>query len=438
MKLFKKAIAELIGTFVLVVFACGTIGLVQTAFKDSLSGLIAQDAIIALVFGLSFAVMSYSVGNVSGCHINPAISFGVLVYNYLQPKEKRNFSFVDFLVYIIFQVGGAFLGCLVLLLIFGNSMNFGTNLVTKFLVDQSGPYYSTNALGIETLLSAVFVFVFIGLLSKEKFEKCSGLIAGLALTLVTLVGYPLTSAGINPAKSIATAVFAFIYTGNASAIDQLWIFIAGPLLGALIAALIYWFITYEETKKEKVTKEPVKEEISPMVEEKVEETHEEPKVEETKVEPVIEEVNVEPVVEESAKKEKLTIERISFIEKLAKADKDISEKYNLIKREIESYGVKSRLSFEGDTFRLHRIAYVFVTIRGKSLKVYYRLDPQKYAASPIPVKDESHVKKYSEIPAVLKVKSDLSYKRALLLISDVMHDASISRQVINISEDDKK
>jgi len=428
MKLFKKAIAELIGTFVLVAIACGTACALNAWSTSGTMDLAAKDAVIALSFGLCIVAMAYSVGNVSGCHVNPAVSFGVLIYNLLQPKEKRTFTFVDFLVYVVSQVIGAFAACYVLVMIFGVNCGFGANQASEILTKTS-EYYQTTALGVETLLTAIFVFTILGVTSNAKYERCAGLIIGLTLTLVHLIGIPLTGTSVNPARSIAPAVFAYLYGGDATPLNQLWIFICGPLLGALIAALLYWFITYEEKKAE-----PVKEVA------KAEPAKEEVKKEETPKAEVKEEV-VAPVKEEKTTTttdlKKLKINRVPFETKLRKADDDIKAKYKAIKDALEGYGLKGRISFEGDTYRLHRVEYCFITIRGKSLKVYYKLNPKDYENSPIPTKDESDKKKYVDVPCVLKVKSNLSAKRAVELVDDTMSKAGIAKPAVK-DEDDKK
>ena len=410
MKLFKKFLAEIIGTFGLVVFGCG-VAVLLGLFGTENQNLVINDLVIALAFGLSLVCMAYSVGNVSGCHINPAVSLGVLFSNYLKPKDKRNFSFIDFLVYVAAQVIGAFAGCGILWLLFGNC-SYGANQASDFLKNINGDYYLISAFGIETLLSAVFVFTVLGVTSQEKSERRAGLIIGLALTLVHIFGIPFTGTSVNPARSLAPAIFAYLYDSNSEPLNELWIYICGPFLGAIIAAFLYWLITFTKNKEE--NKEEVVSEEKPVVEEKV-------------VQPVEE----TPVVKQEfkAEEEKLEIQRVSFETKLKKANKDLKNKYQLIKNELLSYGVKSRVSFNGDTYRLHRVQYAFITLRGKSLKLYLKLDPKKYKDSPMPIKDESSKKKYESVPAVIKIKSDLSAKRAIALIADTMKEANISKKV---------
>ena len=169
------------------------------------------------------------------------------------------------------------------------------------------------------------------------------------------------------------------------------------------------------------------------VEEKKPEPQPEPEPEPVKEEepaPVVEEPAPEPepevvpepapVVEEPQPEEKAKIIRIPFEERMAAAEQDMKDNYNEIKNEILSYGVKSRVSNSGDTFRLHRKTYVKLTIAGKSLKLYFALNPDDYKDTTIPVADASEKNIYAEIPLVFKVKSGLSMKRCKQLISDVM------------------
>ena len=161
---------------------------------------------------------------------------------------------------------------------------------------------------------------------------------------------------------------------------------------------------------------------------------EEPKPEpepEPKPEPVVEEpapepepepapVVVEPVPEPVPEPEKAKIIRIPFQERITSAEKEMKDNYNELKNDILAYGVKSRVSNSGDTFRLHRKTYLKITIAGKSLKLYFALNPEDYKDSTIPVADASEKNIYAEIPMIFKVKSGLSMRRAKQLIADVM------------------
>lgn len=201
---------------------------------------------------------------------------------------------------------------------------------------------------------------------------------------------------------------------------------------------------------EKIVEKPVPVEVVKVVEvekpvEKKEEVKPEP-VEETKVvEPVAEpdpapapEVKVETVeptpapIEEAAPAEKPKIIRIPFEERMINAEQEMKDNYNALKNEILSYGVKSRVSNSGDTFRLHRVTFVKITIAGKSLKLYFALNPEDYKESTVPVQDAGEKNIYSDIPLVFKVKSPLSLKRAKQLIQDVMEKHELEQgEVLN-------
>lgn len=134
-----------------------------------------------------------------------------------------------------------------------------------------------------------------------------------------------------------------------------------------------------------------------------------------------------PVKEEEEKRK--SAPRIPFAVKMVKANKDIQDKYNEIKNEILAYGAKSRVSIAGDTFRLHRKAYVKITLVGKTMKVYFALNPRDYVDSPIPVTDSGDKASYEEVPALLKVRSNLSVKRAKELTAQAMEKDGIRKEL---------
>lgn len=140
-----------------------------------------------------------------------------------------------------------------------------------------------------------------------------------------------------------------------------------------------------------------------------------------------------PVKEEEEESKKKSAPRIPFAEKMVKADKELQDKYNEIKNEILAYGVNSRVSIACDTFRLHRKAYVKINIVGKTLKVYFALRPKDFVDSPIPVMDASDKVAYEEVPALLKVKSNLSVKRAKELVKLAMEADGIAKE--NVAEE---
>ena len=219
----KKFFAEFIGTFVLVLFACGA-AVVTGCSSDPVSiGYI----LTALAFGLVIVAMAYSIGNVSGCHINPAVSLGVLLTGGMNIKE--------FFVYIIAQFAGATAGAAVLGFLTGDFSSLGQNGLFNGDIVKS--------LIIEVILTCVFVLVILGVTSKKKYEKCAGLVIGFTLTLVHIFGIHFTGTSVNPARSFGPAIFA-----GGDALSSLWVFILAPLVGGALAAGIYTLVI--KTKKE--------------------------------------------------------------------------------------------------------------------------------------------------------------------------------------------
>ncbi len=229
----KKYIAELIGTCVLVTVGCGTAMLVGCDAKDGCGYLLT-----ALAFGLTIVAMAYSVGNISGCHINPAVSLAFLIRGDLKKNE--------FAGYVISQCIGAFLGAILLLLIF----NLGG------VEDQTGGLGSNGLAGVngnviagllvEIVLTFIFVMAIMGVTSAEfSHGSFGGLVIGLSLVLVHILGIGLTGTSVNPARSFGPALVA-LFNGNTAPIISLWVFIVGPLIGGALAAICYKFLEQKE------------------------------------------------------------------------------------------------------------------------------------------------------------------------------------------------
>jgi len=223
--LFKKCVAEFIGTFVLVFFACG----VAACTKGDLVP-------TALSFGLVIVAMAYSIGRISGCHINPAVSLGCLL--------TKRMSVTEFFAYVIAQILGGFVGGVAIfgiakmanLTLPGDACNY---IIGYGVVEASAGSY-IGAILTEVILTGVFVYVILNVTAENSGAgKKAGIIIGLTLTLVHLLGINLTGTSVNPARSIATAFAALIFNGTTDALAQVWIFIVAPLLGAVVAALIY-------------------------------------------------------------------------------------------------------------------------------------------------------------------------------------------------------
>ncbi len=222
----KKYLAELIGTAVLVFLGCGTAMLVGC---DAAAG--SGYLLTALAFGLVIVGMAYCVGNISGCHINPAVSLGVLASGRMSVK--------DFVGYVIAQCLGALAGAGLLAAVFGLGQ----------VTDQTGGFGSNGLAGVngsaaagllvEGILTFIFVLTILGVTdSKAKHGSFGGLVIGLTLTLVHILGIGLTGTSVNPARSFGPAVVAAI-AGNTTPLAQLWVFIVGPLVGGVLAAVVY-------------------------------------------------------------------------------------------------------------------------------------------------------------------------------------------------------
>ncbi len=223
MESIKKYLAEVIGTCVLVTFGCGTAVAVGC---DSASG--GGYILTALAFGLTIVAMAYSIGNISGCHINPAVSLAMLI--------RKQISVKDFVGYVISQIIGAAVGCLILLIVFGADCGFGANQIQAGWENGS----AGAALLVEIVLTFVFVIAIIGVTSKEGNSAVSGIVIGLSLTLVHILGIALTGTSVNPARSLMPALFA-----GGDALAQVWIFIVGPLVGGALAAVVYGLLEKE-------------------------------------------------------------------------------------------------------------------------------------------------------------------------------------------------
>ncbi|MDD2213058.1 MAG: MIP family channel protein [Oscillospiraceae bacterium] len=220
----KKYIAEFFGTFVLVFFGCGT-AVVTGGFTGGTGSGFLGVAAIALAFGLSIVAAAYAIGPISGCHVNPAVSLGVLV--------SGKMSFKDFIGYVVGQVAGAFAASAVFSIVLANSTLEG------YGADGYGELSGVGlglggALVVEFVLTFVFVMTVLGVTSSEQTANLAGLMIGLTLTLVHLIGIPLTGTSVNPARSLAPAVF----TGG-TALQQVWVFILAPFAGGALAGVVH-------------------------------------------------------------------------------------------------------------------------------------------------------------------------------------------------------
>ena len=219
----KKYVCEFIGTLVLVLFGCGS-----AAIAGSVLGTLG----IALAFGLSIVAMAYVIGNISGCHINPAVSLAMLI--------SKKMSFKDFCFYVIAQVIGAIAGIGIL---YGIIACSGLDVATCGL--GANGFGEASAVGInmlgaiivEVVLTFVFIYTILGVTSDENKGAVAGIVIGLTLTFVHIMGIPLTGTSVNPARSIAPAIFL-----GGEALKQVWVFIVAPFVGSAIAAFTHKFL----------------------------------------------------------------------------------------------------------------------------------------------------------------------------------------------------
>ena len=216
----KKYLAELVGTFVLTFLGCGTaVALGCGSDTASIVG-------TALAFGLAVVAMAYTIGGISGCHINPAITLGCFLTGRMSSKDCG--------MYMVFQVIGAILAAALLSLVVNTAEP--SAVITTDTGANSCAFGVTNGLIGEIVLTCIFVLVVLGATSKTNgaTNNFAGLAIGLSLVLIHLVGIHFTGTSVNPARSIGPALFA-----GGEALSQVWVFIVGPLVGGALAAGIW-------------------------------------------------------------------------------------------------------------------------------------------------------------------------------------------------------
>lgn len=221
----KKYFAEFLGTMTLVFFGCGT-AVVLGGFTGGTGAGFLGVLAIAMAFGLAIVAAAYAIGPISGCHVNPAVSLAVLI--------KGGMSVKDFVGYVTAQVLGALCGSAILSYVTASSAGlsgFGANGYGAL----SGVGLSlSGAIAVEVLLTFVFVMTILGVTSSDKTSHMAGLVIGLTLAFVHIIGIPLTGTSVNPARSLAPAVFQ-----GGEALSQVWVFIVAPFAGAVLAALVH-------------------------------------------------------------------------------------------------------------------------------------------------------------------------------------------------------
>ena len=227
MTLTKKLGAEFIGTFWLVLGGCGS-AVLAAAFPDVGIGLLG----VSLAFGLTVLTMAFAIGHISGCHLNPAVSFGLW--------SGGRFSTAELGPYIAAQVAGGIAGAAILYIIASGQVGFDATAgfaSNGYGEHSPGGYSMTSALVTEVVMTFMFLFIILGATDKRAPQGFAPIAIGLGLTLIHLISIPVTNTSVNPARSTAVAIFQGDW-----AISQLWLFWLAPIVGAVIAGVVYkWF-----------------------------------------------------------------------------------------------------------------------------------------------------------------------------------------------------
>ncbi len=234
MPLSKRALAEFFGTFWLVLGGCGA-AVFAAGFPQLGIGFVG----VALAFGLTVLTMAFAIGHISGCHLNPAVSVGLCV--------GKRFPWSDLLPYVVAQVLGAIAGAGVLFVIasgkegFSTAAGFASN---GYGAHSPGGYSMTACLMAEMVLTCFFLIIILGATDRRAPVGFAGIPIGLGLTLIHLIGIPVTNLSVNPARSTGPALFV-----GGWALAQLWLFWVAPIVGAAIGGVIYGAIAEEKAEK---------------------------------------------------------------------------------------------------------------------------------------------------------------------------------------------
>jgi len=235
MTLGKRTIAEFIGTFWLVFGGCGS-AVLAAAFPALGIGFLG----VALAFGLTLLTMAFAIGHISGCHLNPAVSVGMVV--------GGRFPVSELLTYVLAQVFGAFVGAGILYLIASGKAGFDVTAgfaSNGYGAHSPGGYSLPACLLAEVVLTTFFILIILGSTDRRAPQALAPIAIGLALTLVHLVGIPVTNTSVNPARSTGPAIFA-----GGWAVRQLWLFWVAPLIGGIIGGGVYRMLFSEHGEKQ--------------------------------------------------------------------------------------------------------------------------------------------------------------------------------------------
>jgi len=226
----KKLVAEFIGTLWLVLGGCGS-AVLAAAYPELGIGFVG----VALAFGLTVVTMAYAIGHISGCHLNPAVSIGLFIGGRFDKKEL--------FPYIAAQILGGIAGAGILYIIASGKAGFelGGFAANGYGEHSPGGYSLLAALVTETVMTFMFLIIILGATHSKAAKGFAGLTIGLGLTLIHLISIPVTNTSVNPARSISQALFV-----QGWAIEQLWLFIIAPIVGAILAGFVYKMISPEK------------------------------------------------------------------------------------------------------------------------------------------------------------------------------------------------
>ena len=234
MSLSRRAIAEFIGTFWLVFGGCGS-AVLAAAFPNVGIGLLG----VSLAFGLTVLTMAYAIGHISGCHLNPAVSVGLVV--------AKRFPASNLLAYVAAQVAGAIVAAAVLFVIASGKAGFdlaGGFASNGYDAHSPGGYSLMACLVAEVVLTCMFLMIILGATDSRAPGGFAPIAIGLGLTLIHLIGIPVTNLSVNPARSTGPALFV-----GGWAVQQLWLFWIAPIVGAAIAGVLYPAVAGEPESK---------------------------------------------------------------------------------------------------------------------------------------------------------------------------------------------
>lgn len=221
----KKNVAEFIGTFWLVLGGCGS-AMLAAGFPDVGIGLVG----VSIAFGLTVLTIAYSLGHISGAHLNPAVTIGLWMGGRISAKE--------ILPYVVSQIlGGIAAAAVLYLIVTGNGSEIGNFAANGYGEHSPGNYSLLAALVTELVMTFMFLLIILGATDDKAPKGFAGIAIGLALTLIHLISIPVTNTSVNPARSISQAVFVGDW-----ALAQLWLFIVIPVVGAMMAGLVYKYL----------------------------------------------------------------------------------------------------------------------------------------------------------------------------------------------------